>query len=159
MGLWRYRTRKCGRAWIAATGLSWSERRTLVGAWLLLPVTRVGLQVLGFQRIEAMLIPASVSMHKRVDGEKAEAAARLVDIAARWNPFETSCLPRAIVLCRALRQQGLDARLRVGVAMPGGSFAAHAWAEHADIALGQAKGTAECFASFPTPNAEAHLTP
>jgi hypothetical protein len=84
----------------------------------------------------------------RTDLAAAHSLARIVHGAANRNPFHPNCLTRSLVLCRLLRRQGLAAGLRLGVAKPGGTFAAHAWVEHGGVALSEADSVAERYASF-----------
>ena len=137
-----------GRALRALRKLSWTQRRLAAQAWLLLPLTAAGLRILGFQRVLAIVVRVDAPPACGVDVAAAQAVARLVHGAGNWSPFHANCLPRALVLCRLLRLQGLAANLRVGVARPGGTFAAHAWVEHGGVALAEAESVSERYASF-----------
>jgi hypothetical protein len=78
----------------------------------------------------------------------AQALARIVHGAAPWSALPANCLPRALILCRLLRRQGLQAELRLGVGKPEGEFAAHAWVEHDGVVLAEAEPPARRFTSF-----------
>jgi hypothetical protein len=51
-----------------------------------------------------------------------------------------------LVLQRLLREQGIEAQLRIGVRTEGGRLMAHAWLEHEGRPLGEAEPVEERFA-------------
>ena len=108
-------------------------------------LTAVSLRLFGFRRVQTVLNLSSAAAAGRDDLPAAQAVARIVQGAAGWSPVHASCLARSLVLCRLLRRQGLAADLRIGVAMPDGRFAAHAWVEHEGVALNDSAG---CGAPF-----------
>jgi hypothetical protein len=134
------------RAVRALQVLTWRQRVMLLRAWLLLPAVAVGLRLLGFRRVRGVLSgrqrPAT-----RHDLAEAETVARLVRTAAAWSRPRPSCLTRSLVLERLLRGWGLASALRIGVERPG-TFAAHAWVEHAGVALGEPEGVPARYAVF-----------
>lgn len=139
------------RAWRALLSLSWPERRLLARAWLMLPAVAISLPVFGFKRVQSLLIgPEGVSAEE-ADAGRARSAARLVDTAACWHPVPATCLVRSLVLCHVLRRLGLAASLQIGVALPDGTFEAHAWVEHNGIALAQAGAAAARYTPFARP--------
>jgi len=142
---------KLGRSWQAFWSLSWAERRLLARTLLLLPLAAASLRLLGFRRTQALLIPAESSARPRTDLPAAQALARIVHGAAPWSPLPANCLPRALILCRLLRRQGLQAELRLGVGKPEGEFAAHAWVEHAGRALAEPESNGRRFAPLSEP--------
>jgi hypothetical protein len=128
--------------------MPWPERRLLVRALCLLPVTLVGLRAFGYRRTAAFLLPAPAAGEARQDLPAAQAVARVVHGAARWSPLDVDCLPRALVLCHSLARQGLEAELRLGVAKTDGVFAAHAWVEHGGVALAEPEPAGQRFAAL-----------
>ena len=138
---------RLSRAWRTWRRLSRAQRRLLMRAWLLLPLVVVRLRLLGFGRTQAALLgrAAAPAAH---DLAAAQATARLLLSAARWSPLPASCLPRALVLARLLRDQGLVAELRLGVARPDDRFAAHAWVEHGGVPLAEAASVEARYAVF-----------
>lgn len=120
----------------------------LVRTLVLLPLTVGSLRVLGFRRAQALMIPAGSSTRLRTDLPAAQVLARIVHGAAPWSALPANCLPRALVLCRLLRRQGLQAELRLGVGKPEGEFAAHAWVEHDGHALAEPESSTRTFAQF-----------
>ena len=139
------------RSWRAFRSLSWAERWILARTLGLLPIAVVSLRLLGFRRTQALLLPASDSATARTDQPVAEALTRVVQGAAPWSPLPANCLPRALVLCRLLRREGLQAELRLGVGKPEGEFSAHAWVEHAGRALAEPEGSGRRFAALVEP--------
>ena len=136
------------RCWRAFGELSWRRRGLLIRAWLLLLIAAPALGAFGFRWTQAVLGPAAGASPGRHDLASAQAIARIVVGAGIMNPFRPNCLARALVLLRLLRRQGLDARLRIGVATPDGAFAAHAWIEHGGVALTEATASVRSYAAF-----------
>lgn len=137
-----------GQVWRAGLELSWPERRALAGAWLLLPCVAIGLRLLGFAKVQAALLPSNGARAGLTDLRQSESMARLIDVAARRSPLQTTCLTRSMVLCRQLRRRGLAADLRIGVAKPEDDFGAHAWVEHGGVALAAAGRGRGGYAAF-----------
>jgi hypothetical protein len=111
------------------------ERRLLRTAWLALTFAPLALALVPFRRLRAWAEgdPAS----PRLAGPPtAERVAALVEAAARHHLVRTTCLARALVLCRLLRRRGEAARLVIGAARGGEhSFEAHAWVVCDGLAL------------------------
>ena len=118
---------------------------------VLLPAAAISLRVLGLGRTRALLLGTGTT-GARHDLPAAQATARIVHGAAPWSPLHANCLPRALVLCRLLRRQGLEAELRLGAGRPDGIFAAHAWVEHAGEALAEPEARSRQFAVFNMPS-------
>ena len=137
---------RISRSWRAFQSLSWPERRALVRTLALLPLTVASLRVLGFRRTQALLVPDEPSGNPRADLLAAQALARIVHGAAPWSPLPANCLPRALILLRLLRREGLPAELHLGVGKPGGEFSAHAWVEHSGVPLAEPENSARTFA-------------
>jgi hypothetical protein len=135
------------RSWRTWRGLPWAQRGLLVQAWLLLPLAALALRLLGYRRARALLLPP-MAAPLREDLPAAQSTARIVLSAARWSPVPATCLVRSLALSRLLRQQGLAAELRIGVARPDGQFAAHAWVEHGGAVLNDGQDVALRFAPF-----------
>ena len=116
------------------TRLASRSRQQSAPPWL--PTTRI------------LLLPATSSRQSRTDLPAAQSLARIVHGAALWSPPQANCLPTALILCRLLGRRGLEAELRLGVGKPEGEFAAHAWVEHAGVALGEPENAARTFAAL-----------
>lgn len=131
-----------------ARRLSRSERRELVRAWAELPAVWLGLRLLPPRR----LLRTSGGSPGTTTGSSCDAAdgrraARLVNAAARLNPFPHTCLTRSIVLARLLRRRGAAAEIRIGVLRDGNSLA-HAWVEVDGEAVNDTPDVAERHAVF-----------
>jgi hypothetical protein len=136
------------RAWRRVRALSWGQRGQLMQAWLLLALVGMGLRLFGLRRVRTVLRLASAGDTGRDDLPAAQAVARIVQYAAAGSPGRPSCLTRSLVLCWMLRRRGLGAHLRIGVARPGGRFAAHAWVEHAGLPLTESQPSGTCYTAF-----------
>ena len=137
-----------GRAWRAFWKLSLAERCLLCRAWVLLPMTMAAIRVMGFRWTQRVLGSADQGPSGRRNLTQAMALARIVHGTANHHLFQTSCLVRSLVLSRLLRSQGLLATLRIGVAKPDGALAAHAWVEHAGVALAESGTPSDNYAPF-----------
>lgn len=140
-----HRLQRAIRAFLA---LSWAGRFAFAQAWMLLLTIAVALRVRGFSRVHTTVLDRDGAGRGSTDLATAHSLARLVDSAANWSPAPSTCLVRSITLCRLLRQRGLSADLRIGVSTPGSEFLAHAWVEHAGVALADAGAASEQYASF-----------
>jgi len=120
-------------SWRRARAVPGPVRGAAVRAWLLLPVVSVGLRVAGYRRVRSALARWPVRPRPGFDPDH---ASRAVEIAAARSPLPASCLARALTLWALLRRAGLDPRVHLGVARPGGAFSAHAWVECDDRSYG-----------------------
>ena len=102
------------------------ERRLLAAAWIGLAFARAALALVPFRRLRAWAERGPVRPGAR-SGPGPERAAALVEAAASHHALATTCLARALVLCRLLRRHGWPARLTVGAAKDGERLEAHAW--------------------------------
>jgi len=120
------------------------EQWTLVRLFAWLPLVWLGLRLAGFARmtqwaqaalpdrrndaIENQLEPDALATAQRY--------ATLTGIAARRGLYQANCLHQSLALCRVLRVDGFDARLRVGIRSADLPFEAHAWVDVGGVALG-----------------------
>jgi hypothetical protein len=81
---------------------------------------------------------------------KARVTARMVEVAARHNPFRLLCLPRSLALWWLLRRQGIGSDLRIGVTPNESGLEKHAWVEYNGVALNDQDDVNERFAPFYT---------
>lgn len=119
------------------------ERHLLASAWLGLALAPVLLSLLPFRMLREWAERGTAPRASAVEPATLRATA-LVEAAARHHVVATSCLARALVLCRLLRHRGLPAKLVVGVARAGGRLEAHAWVQCDGAAL--SAGPVERFA-------------
>lgn len=128
------------RWWRQWTALDPAARRWLIAALWRLPLIRLQLRLHGYKRTLAKLESRSTTATRRpvtaADIERGHQMARLAAVAGRRGPVKCTCLPQALVLHAALRDQGLPSAIRIGVLKSGWSLDAHAWVELAEVALG-----------------------
>ena len=126
------------------------ERRVLVRAWFLLPLTAARVRWLGLARAQA-----TSRSGPRLQGAEAMALAqriaRWVHLASRHGPFRPTCLPLSLVLQRLLREQGIESDLRFGVRKAAGFLEGHAWVERDGVALADPPAEGPPFAAFDEP--------
>lgn len=134
--------------------LSAAERRLLLRAMVLLPLTGVALRLVGFrcwQAALARLAPAGTRLSDDPSQDSLERAcvtARMVQAAERHGLGRPNCLRQSIVLWCLLRRQGVAAELRVGGRKQDGRFEAHAWVEHRGVALNDREELRQHYAPF-----------
>jgi Transglutaminase-like superfamily len=124
---------------LRARRLTRQERRLLSAAWLTLAVAPLALALVPFRRLRDWAEGETTS-RRRAGTATPERVAALVEAAARHHLVRTTCLARALVLCRLLRRRGEAARLVIGGTWRGGTkvpgaFEAHAWVACEDLAL------------------------
>jgi hypothetical protein len=131
--------------------LSWSERRVLILAMLLLPLFHIGLRILGLPRLLAWIARSPAFGRGSHSREDLATIGALVDIAGNHGPFPATCLTRSLLLHWLLRCRGVDSDLRIGVRFSAGKLEAHAWLEHAGEPLNDQQDIAAQFAPFHGP--------
>jgi hypothetical protein len=111
------------------------ERRILLAAWLALAFAPLALALVPFRQLREWAEGETTS--RRLAGPPTpERVAALVEAAARHHLVRTTCLARALVLCRLLRRRGEAARLMIGAARGGERpIEAHAWVACDGLAL------------------------
>lgn len=114
---------------------------------LLLPVVAAALRVRGLQVVRrdlARRLPARV-----LAGLSPARIAWVVHTAAHHHFMPITCLPRAVLLERALVCAGhTGAELRIGVRRGDAPLAAHAWVEFQGAPLGEDALVGERYAAF-----------
>lgn len=125
--------------------MTWRERALLTEASALLPLARLAGDTIA--RYGVTRRPAAGIADAQAE-QLARRTARLVALAGAGLPFHCSCLQRSAVLHLLLRQQGIQADLRLGVRRNDGSFEAHAWVEVAGQPINDAPDIAEDFLPF-----------
>ena len=126
----------------------------LAQAAVTLPLIGMGLWWPGFRRLHAWLsrwpgplVPPAAELTAG-QWPKARSTARMVEVAARHNPFRLLCLPRSLALWWLLRWQGIGADLRIGVTPKESGLEAHAWVEYDGVALNDQDDVYDRFAPF-----------
>ncbi len=129
MGWWK----SLPTSWRTFLRLTAADRRTLLQALLLLPITAVAVRWLGLRRWQRTLQRWSPDPHADASGSPAAARAYrtawLVRVAARFVAGRDSCLTQSLVLWWLLRCRGLAGDLRIGVRKRDERLEAHAWVE------------------------------
>jgi hypothetical protein len=134
--------------------LSSRDRRTLIQAAVLLPLTALVLRLTGLrlcQQVFSQFIPRR-SVLKTWQSEAALASARriswLVGAAARRGVYPATCLPQSLVLWFLLRREGIEGALCLGTRKEAGRFEAHAWIELAGVVLNDSEDVRLRYAAF-----------
>ncbi len=120
--------------------LSLREWRELVEAELALFSAQLLVWMRPTGRLVAGTVPASTPAAEPECSPDPRAArwALAVERAAEHGLFRPLCLVRAVALHRLLERHGIHgSRIRIGVRLQDGRFAAHAWVEHRARALGE----------------------
>ncbi|OFV94540.1 MAG: hypothetical protein A3H28_11795 [Acidobacteria bacterium RIFCSPLOWO2_02_FULL_61_28] len=118
-----------------ARDLSRGEWLLLLQSSVFLPAVRCGLKLLPFKTVMALFagkqsLDALDGKRVRSDRIRPDRLAYLVEVASCHHFLKPTCLEKALLLIRILRQRGLEADLRIGTAKTDGRFEAHAWVEH-----------------------------
>lgn len=113
--------------------LTWAERRLLIEAMIVVPMTRVALTLVPFRLVHRAIAAVLRRQHSHAilptAGPSAERIAWAVTAVAMRVPGG-SCLTQAIAATLLLVRHGHAATLRLGVAKnDDGSLRAHAWVE------------------------------
>jgi len=134
--------------WEKFRNLSLSELWLLCKAFFLLPITALGLRLMGFNAVRSALscgLPAAVYSTDARSVDRAQKIAKMVQVAAVYGRFGASCLPRSMVLWRFLQRHGIGCDLRLGARRENGNFEAHAWVEVDGVALNETADVGERF--------------
>jgi hypothetical protein len=116
---WRRRTRK--------------ERVLLIEAFLLLGVARLAILLLPFKWLAVSLGKQRTESPRRIspeDSQKALMIGQAIRSAANHTPWESVCLPQAVVAQWMLKQRHISGTLYLGVIKEAAKperIAAHAW--------------------------------
>lgn len=148
-------------AWWRSTAASWRkfqqlpgpDRRLLIQASLLLPVTALALKTLGFRRLHRVMAGLAAMPQATAPAEaqvlsRVTVTSRMVQVAARRCPWRANCLQQSLALWWLLRRQGIGSDLRIGVHKDTAHFQAHAWVEYQGVALNDHPDVEQRFASF-----------
>jgi len=136
------------------------ERRLLLSALVLLPLTRLGLLLVGFRRWQSFLyrllprhLPGALAGGdvKSSLQARGEMTARMVQAAGREGLGQANCLERSLVLWWLLARQGCAAELRIGTRKKDAELEAHAWVELNGRALGEEEDPHARYAAFKQP--------
>lgn len=126
----------------------------MLKAGLALPVTAVGLQLLGLKKWQRLLAKASRAnssetspeMSQQVD--EARRVARIVSIASRQGVYHANCLQQSLVLWWLLKRRSITSQIRFGARKDNRQFMAHAWVELKGVVLNDDANVSHRFAPF-----------
>lgn len=131
-----------------------SERQTLAGCLIVLPLTALVLRLTGFRRCQQIFsrfIPHNSAPETEQLGVALTQALRisyLVNLAATRGVFPANCLQRSLALWWLLCRQGIRSELRFGARKEAGRFEAHAWIEIAGVVLNDSADVRRRYATF-----------
>ena len=128
--------------------LRWAEKMIIVRSCVLLPLTALGLRIIGLRRCQRLMATLSARSGKSLPPDQIGKAAWLVNAAAYHVPYRASCLERSLVLWFLLRLRGIKSDLRIGVLNRDHGFTAHAWVEIGGVALNDRPDIADTHAPF-----------
>jgi hypothetical protein len=137
------------------------ERALILRALVLLPITEIGLRVMGFRRcketIENLFVTEdrSQTLQSATPFEMAAKITRAVRSAELHGLASPNCLERSLVLWWLLRRGGIEGELHIGGRKSGPRFEAHAWVELAGKVLNDSPDVHRHYARFDAPIAAA----
>lgn len=147
------------RKWRSFFGWSAERRRLFQAAFLLLPLVRVSLWLLGYNRTQSLLTVRHQQESEVDDPARQVWLSEKAIRHARWYlPIDANCLARSLVLKRLLDRQGIDTDLRIGVRQYEGDFEAHAWVEHEGRVVNDSTDIHEQYTAFQGPISLSQMT-
>jgi hypothetical protein len=127
-------------------------RKLFWQAVTLLPVISVSLRLRGFQStkesLQRRLRMKSGAATGAGSAEDLRKTCRMVATATHYGFGHPTCLAQSLALWHLLREQKIEAQLRIGVNKAAGKFEAHAWLEHEGVALNQFEEQHQHYAAF-----------
>lgn len=117
-------------------GKFWSlgrdERRWFLAALIGLPVTRLGLRLMDFRRMQRLMIKPERGQRQPPNPNQVATGQRIgqmVNRAAGQQAWQITCVERSLLTGWLLKRRGIDSEVIFGVSITGGIFPAHAWVE------------------------------
>jgi len=117
--------------------LHWELKKLVLQCALILPLTHIGLELLGLKRF-FKLTEGLTSLSRKTPKypkEEAHRDAQLFSAVARRFPLRLTCLERSTALCWLLRWRGVDAAVHLGVRKDLQSLDAHAWVQVGELVI------------------------
>ncbi len=138
--------------WRRFRRLSVLERRILLRALFLLPLTGAAIHTVGFRfwkRFLTKFTPKNSDAPVTAESlQSARRIARMVVAASREGIFHGKCLEQSIVLWWFLVRRGFPAELQIGGRHGSTGFEAHAWVEIAGTVINDHEAVGQDFAPF-----------
>ena len=119
-------------------------------ALVMLPLVALSLRWRGFRATQASLrlLLSQNSTPSASSANVAAMSAHMVNAADRYGLVHPSCLVKSLTLWWLLAKQGAASELRLGIRKREGKFEAHAWVEHAGLALNEPEEHHQHYAAF-----------
>jgi|HubBroStandDraft_4_1064222.scaffolds.fasta_scaffold00245_12 hypothetical protein len=133
------------------------DRRLILRAALILPLTEIGLRLFGFRRWKELIekfsraAPLLQPMPADLQRDAALRAVRAVRSIELHGPTKPNCLERSMTLWWLLRRNGVDGELHIGARKEGARFEAHAWVELGGQVLNDGAEVHQYYARFDAP--------
>ena len=141
------------------------DRKLILRAAVILPLTEIGLRLFGFRRWKELIEKVSLAAHRRpslpsdVQHETARRFARAVRSAELHGLTKPNCLERSMTLWWMLRREGVEGELHIGGRKKGPKFEAHAWVELGGQVLNDSADVHQHYARFDAPIAASFVEP
>ena len=123
----------------------------LLSTWALIPVYWVAVRS-GLYKPGSWPLLAVEASAPELPLESVRRIGALVNAAARYSPFPSTCLTRSLVLISQLRRRNVAGSLRIGVCLLDGKLKAHPWVEHQGVPVNDSPDVDSQFAPI-----DAHL--
>ena len=133
------------------------DRRLILRAALILPITEIGLRFFGFRRWKELIEKFSLSTRPprtlpiSAQREWAGRTVRAVRSAELHGLTKPNCLERSMTLWWMLRREGIEGELHIGARKQCGKFEAHAWVELGGLVLNDDVEVHQHYARFDAP--------
>jgi hypothetical protein len=136
--------------WATLARMPRAERRLLLQALVLLPLTSAALRIVGLRAWQTMVgTLATLGASPAADADRyTRSAARMVRLASVRGLTRPLCLSRSVVLWTLLRRAGIASEIRIGVRKRDGALDAHAWVERNGLVINDRRRVGESFAPF-----------
>jgi len=132
--------------------VSGTDRIALVSLGLRVPVYRLALKALGYERFHIRFITSCLSTKTPPSIDQAKHQGQLVNMAVSAIAGRDNCLLRSVMLSRRLAKQGLATKIIFGVGKEEAAFQAHSWVEVEGVVINDREDIAQMHAVFETPN-------
>jgi hypothetical protein len=151
--------------WRRFQGRPLADRKLILRAALILPLTEVGLRLFGFRRWKELIEKLSPTaspprgLPAEWPRETALRAVRAIRSVELHGPAHPNCLERSMTFWWMLRRAGVAGELHIGARKEGGKLEAHAWVELGSEVLNDGTEVHQHYARFDAPIAVAIEAP
>jgi hypothetical protein len=125
--------------------LPWESKRFVLRTILILPIAYSGLKLFGLNRLLSRIQRLTPDARELPEPSLPEVQTytRLFSAVVRRCPLPLQCLGRSVALCWLLLQQGIDARVHIGVRKEDNALDAHAWVQSGDFVINDTENVAD----------------